>query len=132
MRQSSVKTTDVAVEDIPVLQPWLLTLLHTRLYPLLAAAYPLLADKTCIYDGKDAKGDNTEGGIGECRMRVHDAFIVRYSQIDNSLSLPRHCDTSALSFSIALNQRGVDYTGGGISIDALPGERGDHIFDAGK
>lgn len=34
VRQSSVKTTDVAVEDIPKLRPWLRTLLHTRLFPM--------------------------------------------------------------------------------------------------
>ena len=42
--------TDVAVEDIPVLRPWLRALLHSRLYPLLAAAFPKLADGTTTVD----------------------------------------------------------------------------------
>ena len=54
-----------------------------------AAAYPRLADGS--HTTKD-------------RIRVHDAFIVRYSQTDKSWSLPKHCDTSAVSFTVALNQ----------------------------
>lgn len=35
------------------------------------------------------------GGAGS-RIRIHDAFIVRYdAEKDMSLSLPEHCDTSA-------------------------------------
>lgn len=64
VRHSSVRTTDVAVEDIAILRPWLHTLLKTRLNPLLAACYPLLADgSNCGHHGN--------------RLRVHDAFIVR-------------------------------------------------------
>lgn len=67
-RVLKVHTTDVAVEDIPELRPWLHTLLETRLNPLLAACYPLLADgSTCGEKGN--------------RLRVHDAFIVRYSSL---------------------------------------------------
>jgi hypothetical protein len=91
VRHSSVKTTDVAVEDIPALRPWLRDLLRTRLYPLVAAAYPRLAD------------GSTPGEMGS-RIRVHDAFIVRYdADHDGSISLPEHSDTSAVSFTVALN-----------------------------
>ena len=104
VRHSSVHTTDVAVEDIPPLRPWLHTLLETRLNPLLAACYPLLADGTTCGD----KGS---------RLRVHDAFIVRYDATkDMSLSLPAHADTSSMSFTVALNSYssgGVGGTGGG-------------------
>ena len=112
VRESSVKTTDVAVEDIPRLRPWLRCLLHTRIYPLLDAAYPRLADGSSIYDKDD----------GTCRMRVHDAFIVRYSSQDQSVKLPRHCDTSSMSLTVALNRKGEDYTGGGLCFDAIPGQ----------
>lgn len=115
VRQSSVKTTDVAVEDIPPLRPWLRVFLTTRLYPMLVAAFPALADGTRLTAD---------------RMRVHDAFIVRYSQLDESWSLPKHSDTSALSFSVALNQRGVDYEGGGTCFDDIPGPDGSHVLDA--
>jgi hypothetical protein len=115
VRQSSVQTTDVAVEDIPPLRPWLRVLLATRLYPMLVAAFPTLADGTRLTAD---------------RMRVHDAFIVRYSQLDESWSLPKHSDTSALSFSVALNQRGVDYDGGGTCFDDISGPDGSHVLDA--
>ena len=101
VRRSSVRTTDVAVEDVPPLRGWLRELLRTRLCPLLAAAYPLLADGSSL------------GACGE-RVRVHDAFIVRYdAETDMSLSLPEHSDTSAMSFTLALNQPGEDFEGGG-------------------
>jgi hypothetical protein len=48
VRDSSVKTTDVAVEDIPVLRLWLLALLHTRIYPVIDTLFPLLGDGTTI------------------------------------------------------------------------------------
>ena len=91
VRCSSVPTTDVAVEDIPVLRSWLRVLLATRLRPMLAACYPRLAD------------GSTLGARGE-RLRVHDAFIVRYdARRDMSLSLPEHSDTSAISLTLGLN-----------------------------
>lgn len=119
VRKSSVKTTDVAVEDIRPLRPWLIKLLHTRLYPMLAAAYPVLADGSTTIDST----------TGLSRMRVHDAFIVRYdAQSDGSVSLPEHSDTSAMSFTVALNSCGTDFTGGGTWFEAL-GPRG-RVVDA--
>ncbi|CAE8647467.1 unnamed protein product, partial [Polarella glacialis] len=112
VRHSSVKTTDVAVEDIPQLRPWLRTLMATRLAPFLAMCYPRLAD------GSDL------GPQGE-RVRIHDAFVVRYdAEKDGSLSLPAHSDISTLSFSIALNDgdgEGDAFGGGGTWFKALGG-----------
>jgi hypothetical protein len=48
VRDSSVTTTDVAVEDIPLLRLWLLRLLHTRVYPIIDSLFPLLGDGTTI------------------------------------------------------------------------------------
>jgi hypothetical protein len=107
VRHSSVKTTDVAVEDIASLRPWLRMILKQRLYPMLRVAFPKLADGTTL---------------GECgdRLRVHDAFIVRYdAEQDMSLSLPEHSDTSIISFTVALNQRGRDFEGGGTWFEAI-------------
>jgi hypothetical protein len=107
VRHSSVKTTDVAVEDIPSLRPWLRSFLAERLYPMLRCAYPKLAD------GSDL------GKKGE-RMRVHDAFIVRYdAECDMSLSLPEHSDTSVISFTVPLNQQGQDFEGGGTWFESI-------------
>jgi len=120
VRHSSVKTTDVAVEDIPALRPWLRDLLRTRLYPLVAAAYPQLADGSTPGDGGN-------------RIRVHDAFIVRYdAESDGSFSLPEHSDTSAVSFTVALNSQSDNdnngevvaaFEGGGTWFEALGDSR---------
>jgi len=118
VRHSSVKTTDVAVEDIPALRPWLRDLLKTRLYPLVAAAYPTLADGT------------TPGDMGN-RMRVHDAFIVRYdADEDGSFSLPEHSDTSAVSFTVALNSGDDIFEGGGTWFEALGENKSGKVIDA--
>ena len=71
--------------------PWLRALLARRIYPWVAAAFPLLADGTDL-------------GVDGSRLRVHDAFIVRYdsSEAVGSVSLPEHSDTSAVSVTIAL------------------------------
>jgi hypothetical protein len=107
VRHSSVKTTDVAVEDIPALRPWLRSFLSKRLYPMLRCCFPTLADGSNLGD----KGD---------RMRVHDAFIVRYdAERDMSLSLPEHSDTSLISFTVALNERGQDFEGGGTWFESI-------------
>lgn len=79
VRASSVVTTDVAVEDIAPLRPWLRELLQSRLYPMLQAAFPQLADGSTLVDPE----------TGRSRMRVHDAFIVRYdAERDGSCAAP--------------------------------------------
>ena len=50
VRDSSVVTTDVAVEEIPALRPWLRQLLATRLCPMIEACYPRLADGSRLRD----------------------------------------------------------------------------------
>ena len=50
VRDSSVVTTDVAVEEIPALRPWLRKLLATRLCPMIEACYPRLADGSSLRD----------------------------------------------------------------------------------
>jgi tetratricopeptide (TPR) repeat protein len=100
VRRSQIPTTDCAVEDIPSLIPWLRKLLSTRIYPLIEVCFPLLAD------GTQTKAD---------RIRVHDAFIVRYDSNLGSISLPEHSDTSAVSVSLSLSsEEDGDYKGGGL------------------
>jgi len=104
VRRSSVPTTDIAVEDMPALVPWLRALLASRVFPMLERCYPLLAG----------------GRVLEARaLRVHDAFIVRYDAARGSTSLPEHSDTSALSVSLSLNARGRDFDGGGLFLRCL-------------
>ena len=104
VRAASVPTTDIAVEDIATLRPWLRCLLSQVLQPMIAACYPKLADGSSV-------GENGE------RVKVHDAFIVRYDA-ENSTSLPAHCDTSAISFTVALNPI-HQYDGGGTWFEVL-------------
>jgi hypothetical protein len=81
---------------------------------MLAACYPRLADGTTL-------------GVKGERLRVHDAFIVRYDATkDMSLSLPAHADTSSMSFTLALNS-GIEgsFEGGGTWFRAL-----DAVVDA--
>jgi len=129
VRHSSVKTTDVAVEDIPQLRPWLRELLRTRLYPLVHAAYPKLADGSSTME-TDATDETTCGS--RSRVRVHDAFIVRYdADNDKSVSLPEHSDTSAVSFTVALNSSAAgDFEGGGTWFEALGKDRRGKVVDA--
>jgi hypothetical protein len=121
VRQSSVHTTDVAVEDIAALRPWLRLLLRTTLYPLIDAAFPRLADGSSTMTNSDGSDVDAIGGAVS-RMRVHDAFIVRYDAEAEapSLSLPEHRDTSAVSMVVALNSESEgEYVGGGTWFEAL-------------
>jgi hypothetical protein len=109
VRNASVPTTDVAVEDIPILIPWLRNLLRKTIYPFVSQCFPHLADDTLLTPS---------------RLRVHDAFIVRYDVATGSTLLPEHSDTSAVSLSIALNNEGENFEGGGLTIRALRGGGG--------
>lgn len=128
VRHSSVKTTDVAVEDVPQLRPWLRELLRTRLCPLVHHAYPKLADGSSTME-KNAHNEPCES---HSRVRVHDAFIVRYdADTDGSFSLPEHSDTSAVSFTVALNSSSKgDFEGGGTWFEALGEDRRGMVVDA--
>lgn len=113
VRSSTVKTTDVAVEDVPQLRGWLKVVMEDRLWPMLECLYPRLSDGTSLIDSD-----------GKSRMRLHDAFIVRYDMDDESISLPEHSDTSSMSFTLSLNERGKDFEGGGTWFEAINKEGG--------
>jgi 2OG-Fe(II) oxygenase superfamily len=95
-RHYAVPTTDLplAGEGLrETLLPWFNDFLRDKLAPLLAAAYPeLLPD-------------------GARQLRIHDAFLVRYSA-EAQRALPTHADESQLSFTVALNQAPA-FEGGG-------------------
>jgi hypothetical protein len=105
VRASSVRTTDIAVEEVGgEAVAWLRELLRSRLLPLLAACFPALADGSALTPQ---------------RLRLHDAFFVRYDAALGSTSLPLHSDTSALSVTLPLTQVGEDFEGGGLLLEAL-------------
>ena len=103
-RHYAVPTTDIPVHAIPSLLPKWNSLMRDKLAPLLAAACP-------------------EEVSGPACVRVHDAFVVRYSAAAQH-HLPTHADQSLLSVTLALN--GLDeYEGGGTVFAELrgPGQR---------
>lgn len=52
------------------------------------------------------------------QVRVHDAFVVRYSAAGGQRSLPTHCDQSHLSFVLALNGP-AEFEGGGTAFEEM-------------
>jgi hypothetical protein len=81
------------------------TILAERLYPMAATIVPKLADGTTLLttNTESCNGEAQEHGNHRYRLRVHDAFIVRYdAEHDMSISLPEHSDTSVISFTSGL------------------------------
>jgi hypothetical protein len=87
-------TTDLPIHEHPKLLAWFRKALRTRLGPLLATQY-----------GPDQVGERGS------RVRIFDAFFVKYSAAGGQRHLPVHRDQSTHSFTIALN--GTDSYGGG-------------------
>jgi len=105
VRKSSVKTTDVAVEDIPVLRPWLRALLKTRLFPLLNEAYPKLADGTSTLNAGEASERGKENYLGRESSLfsfVHTMFVTAH--FPSFLCSPRICGAPFLFAHTVLSQ----------------------------
>ena len=143
-RHYAVPTTDIAVRDLPRTLAWFNSAMRERIAPLVAAAAALGGgdldedefSSTARGVGHAAEataGDDrgvTEVGAGEDvvrpeddfdafvrRLRVHDAFVVRYDATAQR-SLPLHTDQAELSLTISLNG-GDEYEGGGTWFEAL-------------
>lgn len=97
-RHYAVPTTDIPIHAIPALLSRWNALMRDKLAPLLAAACP-----------QEVRGAQ--------RVRVHDAFVVRYSAAAQH-HLPTHADQSLLSVTLALNALG-EYEGGGTVFSEL-------------
>lgn len=90
-RHSSVPTTDLPIHSIPALLAEWNVLMHATICPLLSYAMPTIKSE---------------------RIRVHDAFIVKYDAAHGQRFLPLHSDEGDWSLTLALN--GTDeYEGGG-------------------
>lgn len=102
-------TTDIPLAELPLTRRLLNEIaLPERIYPLLGHAF--------------------EGQLPSWRkLRVADAFIVKYDANKGQTFLAKHRDGSVVSFNIALNSR-CEYEGGGTWFEglgrALPMERG--------
>ena len=90
-RHYAVPTTDLPLHRVPALLRWFNGAMQRSIAPLLAAAHP--------------------GAVDAARVRVHDAFVVRYDAAAQR-HLPVHRDQSVFSLTIALNAR-TEFTGGG-------------------
>ena len=86
-RHHAVPTTDIPLHEVPQLLQWFNEVMRSRLAPMLAAQF----------------------GVCAANVRVHDAFLVRYSA-GRQAHLPMHTDESQLSLTLALNGA---FVGGG-------------------
>jgi predicted 2-oxoglutarate/Fe(II)-dependent dioxygenase YbiX len=102
-RHYAVPTTDLPVHAVPELLPRWNAFRSAKLAPFLAAAAPDLVRN------------------GGANVRVHDAFVVRYDASAQH-HLPMHRDQSSLSVTLALNDPGDDFEGGGTAFAAPVGE----------
>ena len=87
VRHHSVPTTDVPIYEVPELLAWFNAAMARRLGPMLARSF----------------------GVCSSRLRVHDAFLVRYVS-GAQTHLPLHVDESHISLTIVLND---EFAGGG-------------------
>lgn len=103
VRHYAVPTTDLNMHEVPALHTWFLELMQDRLALLLAAQF----------------GQSELGERGS-RLRVGDAFLVKYRAEGGTKHIPVHRDYSTHSLTIALNPS-TDYAGGGTYFCELGG-----------
>ena len=108
-RHYSVPTTDLPVHGVPLLVPWFADLMTNSVAPLLEKHFGNQADSTAKNHEGNGNSQSTNGGFSNSsfvaeQVRVHDAFVVRYSAAPGqACHLPLHCDESTLSFTLSLN-----------------------------
>jgi hypothetical protein len=90
-RHYAVPTTDIAIYQIPELLSWFNIQLERIIFPAMEANFD----------------------IDSCsRLRIFDAFLVKYDASTGQKRLPLHNDQSEYSLTIAMNPR-IEYEGGG-------------------
>jgi hypothetical protein len=92
-RHYAVPTTDVMCYKIPAVLSWLNGALEEKIFPALYSNFGEV-----IGEGR--------------RLRVFDAFLVKYDFAEGQKRLPLHNDQSLISLTIALNSQD-EYEGGG-------------------
>jgi len=91
-RHYAVPTTDLQCYKVPEILEWLNGALRERIFPALHEVF-----------GGLLKGR---------RLRVFDAFLVKYDYSEGQRRLPLHNDQSLISLTIAMNEE-KDFGGGG-------------------
>ena len=104
-RHVSVPTTDVSLLQLPSTLAAFLSAVATSIAPAAATLFPARVPSAG-------------------RLRVHDAFLVRYDAAAGQASLPAHTDQSILSVTLALNNAcssdgGGGFVGGGTLFEGL-------------
>ncbi|KAL7560637.1 hypothetical protein ACA910_001321 [Epithemia clementina (nom. ined.)] len=88
------------IKDIPAVHEWFLQAVQTKLFPLLQRTFP-----DCI-------------GDSPTNLCVDNAYLFQYTP-ETGRRTEIHTDSGCLSFTIALNTPGVDFTGGGTWFEGL-------------
>jgi hypothetical protein len=125
-RHYAVPTTDVPVAEVPALLPWFNALLEDRLMPMLAEQFgvpPLGVPPGGRGPHTPPDASSACPGAGAGRLRVHDAFVVKYHE-GAQRHLPLHLDQSHISLTIALNA----HESAGDSEDDMPCYEGGGTF----
>lgn len=97
-RHYSHPTTDVLLSELPSSLAWFQRALPTKVFPLVADAFPHVI--------KDAE-----------KLRIFDVFVVKY-EAERQAYLSVHRDSSLISLTIALNPQ-TDFDGGGMWVEPL-------------
>jgi len=110
-RHVSVPTTDIPLASLPGALSAFNAVLRDFAAPLAASAFSSLL--------RDWAGQSCDGAAsgGVPRLRVHDAFLVRYDAVGGQRSLPMHRDQGQLSLTLSLSLPGVDFDGGGTAFE---------------
>ena len=91
-RHYAVPTTDIPVYQIPELLSWFNEQLKYKIFPAMEVNFDI--DSSCS------------------RLRIFDAFLVKYDASTGQKRLPLHNDQSEFSLTIAMNPLN-EYEGGG-------------------
>jgi predicted 2-oxoglutarate/Fe(II)-dependent dioxygenase YbiX len=98
-RHAAVPTTDMPLSALPRTRAAFSAALASHIAPMLEAAFPAALAAAA-----------REGVV---RLRVHDAFLVRYDVEGGQCALPPHRDQGMVSLTLALSAPGLHFDGGG-------------------
>jgi len=109
LRHVTVPTTDIPLLALPAALRLFNDAMRDAIAPAAAAAFP--------------RRLAAAAGGGRARLRVHDAFVVRYEAEGGQAWLPPHRDQGMLSLTLALNEP-PEFEGGGTAFEGEGGGEG--------
>ena len=99
------------IKDIPAVHEWFVQAVQTKLFPLLARTFP----EFVVGANHTADIDDVQSHLLLC---VDNAYVFQYTP-ETGRRTEIHTDSGCLSFTIALNDPTVDFTGGGTWFEGL-------------